>query len=116
MLSNIHDKYVSGGIVRLRRHLQPPALNNIMGSVFRRRFDICDEMKNLRFEEVKENEERFELLGPLTQISPSPPLRFLDQLQHNIFWTECQVPNRDFHCHNFRNFIQFGLKLSMGIF
>ena len=32
-------------VVRLRRHLQAAALNNIMGSVYRWRFDICGQSK-----------------------------------------------------------------------
>ena len=80
MLSNIHDEYVSGGVVGLRRHLQAAALNNIMDSVFGRRFDICgesEEVKNLR-EMV---EEGFELLGAFNWADHLPWLRFLDPLR-----------------------------------
>lgn len=60
MLRNIADEQSLNGAVSLRKHLQLAALNNIMGSVFGRRYDaVCDELRELE-EMVREG---FELLG-----------------------------------------------------
>ncbi|KAF8404509.1 hypothetical protein HHK36_009394 [Tetracentron sinense] len=62
MLSGIAKEQSLRGVVGLRQHLQAAALNNIMGSVFGKRYDVAqdsEEVKELR-EMVKEG---FELLG-----------------------------------------------------
>ncbi|XP_057971948.1 cytochrome P450 78A7 [Malania oleifera] len=64
MLHSIANEQASLGVVHLRKHLQGAALNNIMGSVFGKRYDVvskdsCGELEELR-EMVKEG---FELLG-----------------------------------------------------
>ncbi|XP_057840422.2 cytochrome P450 78A4-like [Cryptomeria japonica] len=80
MLKKIHEEYVSGGVVLLRRHLQAAALNNIMGSVFGRRFDICGDSEEVR--SLREMvEEGFELLGAFNWADHLPWLRFLDPLR-----------------------------------
>ncbi|CAI9766993.1 unnamed protein product [Fraxinus pennsylvanica] len=62
MLSNIEYEQTLDGRVSLRKHLQAAALNNIMGSVFGKRYDPTEDG-----EELKELEdmirEGFELLG-----------------------------------------------------
>uniref|UniRef100_A0A0C9RQ42 TSA: Wollemia nobilis Ref_Wollemi_Transcript_3764_2238 transcribed RNA sequence n=1 Tax=Wollemia nobilis TaxID=56998 RepID=A0A0C9RQ42_9CONI len=80
MLVNINKEYASNGVVRLRRHVQGAALNNIMGSVFGKRFDVCgesDEVKMLR----RMVDEGFELLGAFNWADHLPWLRFLDPLR-----------------------------------
>ncbi|KAL6518526.1 hypothetical protein OROGR_019028 [Orobanche gracilis] len=62
MLANIEAEQTLCGSVSLREHLQAAALNNIMGSVFGKRYDPAqdsDELNELR-EMVREG---FELLG-----------------------------------------------------
>ncbi|KAK6150505.1 hypothetical protein DH2020_015437 [Rehmannia glutinosa] len=62
MLRNIESEQTLRGSVSLRRHLQDASLNNIMGSVFGKRYDTAhdsDELNELR-EMVREG---FELLG-----------------------------------------------------
>ncbi|KAL0332852.1 UNVERIFIED_CONTAM: cytochrome [Sesamum calycinum] len=62
MLRNIADEQSLKGAVSLRKHLQAAALNNIMGSVFGRRYDTAEDSEELR--ELKEMvREGFELLG-----------------------------------------------------
>ncbi|KAH9329327.1 hypothetical protein KI387_001435 [Taxus chinensis] len=80
MLKNIESEFLSGGVVMLRRHLQVAALNNIMGSVFGRRFDtMCEneEVRKLREMVV----EGFELLGAFNWADHLPWLRILDPLR-----------------------------------
>ena len=81
MLSDIRDEViVNGGPVKIRRHLQKAALNNIMGSVFGQRFIDSETEKNLR-EMVDEG---FELLGAFNWADHLPWLRGLDPLRiHN---------------------------------
>ncbi|KAL3819341.1 hypothetical protein ACJIZ3_005246 [Penstemon smallii] len=63
MLENISREQLSNGVVCLRKHLQGAALNNIMGSVFGKRYDVSIDIN----EELRELEEMvtegFELLG-----------------------------------------------------
>lgn len=80
MLVDIQKEYECKGVVRVRPHLQGAALNNIMGSVFGRRFDMscsCEEVKKLR-EMVDEG---FELLGAFNWADHLPWLRPLDPLR-----------------------------------
>jgi cytochrome P450 len=80
MLVDIQNECRSSGVVRLRGHLQGAALNNIMGSVFGRRFDMSsenEEVKSLR-EMVDEG---FQLLGAFNWADHLPWLRFLDPLR-----------------------------------
>eukprot|EP00253_Pinus_taeda_P013361 PITA_13361 len=82
MLLDIQKECQSSGVVRVRRHLQGAALNNIMGNVFGRRFDMsctstCEEVKEVR-EMVDEG---FELLGVFNWADHLPWLLPLDPLR-----------------------------------
>eukprot|EP00253_Pinus_taeda_P023116 PITA_23116 len=82
MLVDIQKECECNGVVRVRAHLQGAALNNIMGSVFGRRFDMsctstCEEVKELR-EMVDEG---FQLLGAFNWADHLPWLRPLDPLR-----------------------------------
>lgn len=80
MLVKIQNEHQSNGVVRLRGHLQGAALNNIMGSVFGRRFDMSsesEEVKNLR----AMVDEGFQLLGAFNWADHLPWLRILDPLR-----------------------------------
>eukprot|EP01018_Ginkgo_biloba_P017237 Gb_26346 [translate_table: standard] len=80
MLSAIQNECLTNGAVELRRHLQGAALNNIMGSVFGRRLDVCMESAEAR--NVREMvEEGFELLGAFNWADHLPWLRPLDPLR-----------------------------------
>ncbi|KAG8383445.1 hypothetical protein BUALT_Bualt04G0014000 [Buddleja alternifolia] len=59
MLRSISDEQTLNGAVSLRKHLQNAALNNIMGSVFGKRYDTAQDSEELK-EMVREG---FELLG-----------------------------------------------------
>ncbi|XP_075476001.1 cytochrome P450 78A7-like [Primulina tabacum] len=62
MLENIATEQTLNGSVCLRKHLQAAALNNIMGSVFGKRYDFTRDTEELR--ELKRMvREGFELLG-----------------------------------------------------
>lgn len=62
MLQNIANEQNTQGTVSLRKHLQAASLNNIMGSVFGRRYDPTIESEELK--ELKDMvREGFELLG-----------------------------------------------------
>ncbi|WOL11535.1 hypothetical protein Cni_G20298 [Canna indica] len=64
MISAITAEQTRTGFVRLRTHLQNAALNNIMGSVFGRRYDISRPDGDPEAEELKAMvREGFELLG-----------------------------------------------------
>ncbi|KAG9451197.1 hypothetical protein H6P81_011162 [Aristolochia fimbriata] len=60
MLASVAREQASRGVVLLRPHLQAAALNNVMGSVFGRRYDPESEEARELNEMVKEG---FELLG-----------------------------------------------------
>eukprot|EP00253_Pinus_taeda_P011628 PITA_11628 len=82
MLVDIQKECECNGVVRVRAHLQGAALNNIMGSVFGRRFDMsctstCEEVKEL-WEMVDEG---FQLLGAFNWADHLPWLRPLDPLR-----------------------------------
>ncbi|KDP35242.1 hypothetical protein JCGZ_09401 [Jatropha curcas] len=62
MLRNIANEQTQNGRVYLRKHLQFASLNNIMGSVFGKRYDPAHDSKEL--EELRDMvREGFELLG-----------------------------------------------------
>ncbi|KAF8405828.1 hypothetical protein HHK36_007905 [Tetracentron sinense] len=62
MLSGIADEQSLHGAVGLRKHLQAAALNNIMGSVFGKRYDLTQDSEEVR--ELRDMvKEGFELLG-----------------------------------------------------
>ncbi|KAJ4954012.1 hypothetical protein NE237_030844 [Protea cynaroides] len=62
MLQGIMNEQSKNGVVLLRKHLQAASLNNIMGSVFGKRYDVADETQELQ--ELREMvKEGFELLG-----------------------------------------------------
>lgn len=76
MLRNIATEQSRHGVVTLRKHLQAAALNNIMGSVFGKRYDPAhdsEEVKELR-EMVTEG---FELLGAFNWSDYLPLLNYL---------------------------------------
>jgi len=80
MLVKIQNEYQPNAVVRLRGHLQGAALNNIMGSIFGRRFDMSsesEEVKNLR-EMVDEG---FQLLGDFNWADHLPWLQILNPLR-----------------------------------
>nr|ATG29920.1 CYP78A233 [Taxus chinensis] len=97
MLCNIRSEYISNGAVRLRPHLQAAALNNIMGSVFGRRFDFSREGEG---EEVREMvEEGFRLLGAFNWADHLPYLRILDPLRIHARCARLVPRVRDFVKH-----------------
>lgn len=62
MLRNIATEQQLNGTVSLRKHLQAASLNNVMGSVFGKRYDPAHDSKEL--DDLKEMvKEGFELLG-----------------------------------------------------
>ncbi|OVA17048.1 Cytochrome P450 [Macleaya cordata] len=62
MLTAITKEQVFQGKVSLRKHLQGAALNNIMGSVFGKRYDVAQDSEEVK--QLKEMvQEGFELLG-----------------------------------------------------
>ncbi|XP_010261110.1 PREDICTED: cytochrome P450 78A7-like [Nelumbo nucifera] len=76
MLNGIAREQSARGAVTLRKHLQAAALNNIMGSVFGKRYDVeqdSEEVRELR-EMVKEG---FELLGAFNWSDYLPWLSYL---------------------------------------
>ncbi|KAK9991160.1 hypothetical protein SO802_026145 [Lithocarpus litseifolius] len=64
MLGNIETEQKLSGTVLLRKHLQAASLNNIMGSVFGKRFDTDTAQDSEELDELKDMvQEGFELLG-----------------------------------------------------
>lgn len=64
MLSNIETEQKLSGSVLLRKHLQAASLNNIMGSVFGKRYDTDTAQDSEELDELKGMvQEGFELLG-----------------------------------------------------
>ncbi|XP_050148785.1 cytochrome P450 78A7 [Malus sylvestris] len=62
MLRSVHNEQTLRGVVGLRKHLQTAALNNIMGTVFGKRYDAtCDHAEVRKLHEIVR--EGFELLG-----------------------------------------------------
>jgi hypothetical protein len=83
MLLDIQKECQSNGVVRVRRHLQGAALNNIMGSVFGRRFDMsCTSEESEEVKKLREMvDEGFQLLGAFNWADHLPWLRLLDPLR-----------------------------------
>lgn len=85
MLGSIANEQILNGVVSLRKHLQFAALNNIMGSVFGRRYDQKtdgEELEELR-DMVKEG---FELLGAFNWSDYLPWLSY--------FYDPCHINQR----------------------
>ncbi|OMP11542.1 Cytochrome P450 [Corchorus capsularis] len=85
MLCAIAEEQSSNGIVMLRKHLQAAALNNIMGTVFGKRYDLKgnnDEAKELH-EIVREG---FDILGAFNWSDYLPWLSF--------FYDPCRINER----------------------
>lgn len=75
MLLNIANEQELNGCVSLRKHLQFASLNNIMGSVFGKRYDPAHESKEL--EELRDMvREGFELLGAFNWCDYLPWLNY----------------------------------------
>jgi hypothetical protein len=83
MLLDIQKECQSNGVVSVRRHLQGAALNNIMGSVFGRRFDMsCTSEESQEVKKLREMvDEGFQLLGAFNWADHLPWLRLLDPLR-----------------------------------
>jgi hypothetical protein len=77
MLSAIETEMATSGLVQVRQHLQRCSLNNIMASVFGRRFDFAagSEDANQLTAMVREG---FELLGAFNWADHLPALKCLD--------------------------------------
>ncbi|XP_059623106.1 cytochrome P450 78A7 [Cornus florida] len=76
MLRNIADEQALNGVVTLRKHLQSAALNNIMGSVFGKRYDPAHDSKDLQ--QLRDMvREGFELLGAFNWSDYVPWLNYL---------------------------------------
>ncbi|KAL6555568.1 hypothetical protein OROHE_007240 [Orobanche hederae] len=91
MLANIEAEQTLCGSVSLREHLQAAALNNIMGSVFCKRYDPAqdsDELNELR-EMVREG---FELLGAFNFSDHLPWLSYLYDPFRIVSRCEALVP------------------------
>lgn len=87
MLDNILKEQSTKGKVSLRRHLQMAALNNIMGSVFGRRYDVDDVSVSEETRELSDMvREGFELLGGFNWCDHLPWL--------NYFYDPCRVRER----------------------
>ncbi|XP_044478328.1 cytochrome P450 78A7-like [Mangifera indica] len=85
MLRNISSEQKQNGYVLLRKHLQFAALNNIMGSVFGKRYDFerdQDELEELR-QMVREG---FDLLGAFNMCDYLPWISF--------FYDPCRIVER----------------------
>ncbi|XP_051141440.1 cytochrome P450 78A7-like [Andrographis paniculata] len=85
MIKNIAAEQSRRGAVTLRKHLQGAALNNIMGSVFGKRYDVVTESDEL-FELRGMVREGFELLGAFNW---SDYLPWLPQ-----FYDPCRIVSR----------------------
>ncbi|KAJ8765801.1 hypothetical protein K2173_014923 [Erythroxylum novogranatense] len=76
LLRNVAKDQKQNGLVSLRRHLQLASLNNIMGSVFGKRYDPLDDSEEL--EELRDMvREGFELLGAFNWSDHLPWLNYL---------------------------------------
>ncbi|KAH7565892.1 hypothetical protein ACOSP7_021988 [Xanthoceras sorbifolium] len=85
MLGHVSKEQHLNGIVSLRKHLQFAALNNIMGSVFGKRYDPDDSSSNSSLELLQEMvREGFELLGSFNW---SDHLPWLTQF-YDPFWIQ----------------------------
>ncbi|KAI3451079.1 hypothetical protein Pfo_007744 [Paulownia fortunei] len=91
MLKNIADEQSLKGAVSLRKHLQAAALNNIMGSVFGKRYDPVEDSEELR--ELKEMvREGFELLGAFNWSDHLPWLSYVYDPFRIVARCEALVP------------------------
>ncbi|XP_031492809.1 cytochrome P450 78A11-like [Nymphaea colorata] len=78
MLRAIAAEQRADGIVSLRRHLQLAALNNIMGSVFGRRYEVSASSEDREVTELREMvREGFDLLGAFNWSDFLPWLGFI---------------------------------------
>ncbi|KAK7854917.1 cytochrome P450 78A7 [Quercus suber] len=78
MLSNIGTEQKLSGTVLLRKHLQAASLNNIMGSVFGKRYDTDTAQDSEEQDELKDMvQEGFELLGAFNWSDYLPWLSYL---------------------------------------
>lgn len=85
MLRDIHNEQSLNGSVHLLKHLQNASLNNIMGTVFGKRYDLTQ--YNEEAEELQEIvREGFELLGAFNWSDYLPLL--------NYFYDPCHVKER----------------------
>ncbi|KAL8127443.1 cytochrome P450 78A7-like [Apium graveolens] len=91
LIRGIASEQATRGVVTLRKHLQDAALNNIMGSVFGRRFDTekDDKEVNKLREMVAEG---FELLSAFNWCDYLPWLSCVYDPQHVIKRCEALVP------------------------
>ncbi|CAN6468318.1 unnamed protein product [Victoria cruziana] len=88
MLSAIAAEQLADGFVSLRHHLQGAALNNIMGSVFGRRYDLASSAEHPEVTELREMvREGFDLLGSFNCSDFLPWLGFF--YDHNGVIARC---------------------------
>lgn len=91
LVRGIAAEQATRGVVTLRQHLQDAALNNIMGSVFGRRFDTEKDDKEVN--ELREMvAEGFELLGAFNWCDYLPWLSYVYDPQHVVKRCEALVP------------------------
>ncbi|KAJ8543742.1 hypothetical protein K7X08_025360 [Anisodus acutangulus] len=91
MLQNIMSEQSQNGTVSLRKHLQLAALNNIMGSVFGKRYNIIDNGKDLA--ELQDLvQEGFHLLGAFNWSDYLPWLSFFYDPSGIVRRCEALVP------------------------
>ncbi|KAL1820348.1 hypothetical protein ACET3Z_015217 [Daucus carota] len=91
MLHAISTEQATRGVVTLRKHLQDASLNNIMGSVFGKRFDFAQD--NSEANELKEMvAEGFELLGAFNWSDYLPWLSYVYDPYHTVKRCEALVP------------------------
>ncbi|MED6118221.1 hypothetical protein PIB30_000848 [Stylosanthes scabra] len=80
MLQAVAQEQSQNGVVFLRKHLQDAALNNIMGTVFGKRYNFEEQSENSSYEQVEELREMvregFELLGAFNLCDYVPWMRF----------------------------------------
>ncbi|KAA8530933.1 hypothetical protein F0562_005608 [Nyssa sinensis] len=91
MLRSIANDQTLHGVVTLRKHLQAAALNNIMGSVFGKRYDPAHDSRELQ--ELRDMvREGFELLGAFNWSDYLPWLNYLYDPFHITERCEALVP------------------------
>lgn len=106
LVRGIAAEQATRGVVTLRKHLQDAALNNIMGSVFGRRFDLEKDSKEV-YELREMVAEGFELLGAFNWCDYLPWLNYVYDPHHIVKRCEALVPRvREFvggiiHEHQF---------------
>ena len=78
MLRAVAREQSQQGVVSLRKHLQDAALNNVMGTVFGRRYNNEEFQNSCEVKELREMvREGFELLGAFNLCDYVPWMRFL---------------------------------------